>query len=509
MFLLKKIKDNLMFSILICFLSVYYLYRLFHIVPWYDELYTYISFIDKGFFYSATHWPAPNNHIFFSMLSSLIDCFGIYIGLRGISFLSAVGTVFLLYIFFKEFMSKNLSVILICFYSLLLLTNKLAIQGRGYSLATFFLMLAIYCGYRICYKDCRKKEYVFWAISLWLGLYTVVTSIYWVVAVCLCCGIVLLIMKKYRKLFKLIGYSLMAAFATIISYGIMWFSIGAQQISNDITSGYYGSDKWFLIKEFPRTCLLRGINIMTSDRSVQGIDRSAFLRDFKYFGRGVLSSFFSGNTDERHLYALMIIVLICFILLFICTIKKNTRCLYLLALSSISFVGVFITLLIQSAYPFTRVFSFMGVFLIMPICISFLIINSVVAKYKKYKSISFVFVVIVFLFSFFKLYSPIYMAEYDYTDYYAYDAVKEINWDDVGTYLVSDVYVEQQVDFHRVIGHGKDLSFDTDSPDVILTKKATLTSGWPNIINDEILNDCFISERPVIYENDLYIVYGR
>ena len=484
---------------------------MFYISPWYDEIYTYINFIDEGFLYSATHWPAPNNHIFFSMLSALINWCGNYIGLRGISYLAAIGTIIILYIFLKEIFSKNVSMITTLCYSMLLLTNKLAIQGRGYSLATFFLMVAVYCGYRICYKNVTKKEYIFWMLSLWFGLYTVVTSVYWVVAICLCCGIVLLILKKYNCLLKLILSSLIAAVMTLLSYAVMWFSIGAQQISNDVTSGYYGAKVWFLIKEFPRTCLMRGIEFMTSDRSVQGIERSAFLRDFKYFARDILSAFF-GTTNMWYFYGLLVVISICFVTLLVLVFRKKNKHIFMLTLSSVGFFGIFIILCIQSAYPFTRVFSFLGIFIIMPIGLLNGLVAEIINKFVKWKHfniVAYIFVGVFALYTGIKLMSPLYRMEYDVYDYYAYDAVKHIEWDNVGTYLVSDVYVTQQVEFHQIIGNDIELQVETDAPDIIITKKTTLTGVWPDVITDEALENCFISKRPILYENELYRVYGN
>ena len=503
----KEIKENYLYIIILSLLGIYYIYRMFYITPWYDETYTYINFINEGFLYSATHWPAPNNHIFFSMLSALINWGGTYIGLRGISLLSAMGTVILLYMLFKEVLSKTVSIIIVLSYSMLFLTNKLAVQGRGYSLATFFLMLAIYCGYRICFKTPKKAEYIWWAVALWLGLYTVVTSVYWVVALCLCGGIVLLVLKKYNNLIRLIVSSFAAAIATLICYAVMWFSIGAQQISSDITTGYYGEDVWFLIKEFPRTCLMRGIEFMTSDRSVQGVDRSAFLRDFKYFGRDILSAFF-GKTNMWYFYGLLLVIAICFALFVVCIIKKHTKYIYFLALSSIGFVGIFVTLWVQSAYPFIRVFSFLGIFIIIPIGLLYAIVAELLNKYIKWKYKGLVACIAVTLFTGIKLTNPIHMLEYDYLDYYALDAIKNTDWDGIGTYLVSDLYVHQQIKFHKMIGDNMELQIDNDSPDVILTKKQLL-GYWPEMITNDELENCCVMERPVIYENEMYIVYGK
>lgn len=417
----RVIKENAIFIVIILLISIYYLYRMYFITPWYDEIYTYINFIDKGFIYSATHWPLPNNHIFFSMLSSIFSIGGIYIGLRGVSLLAAIGTIILLYCFMKDIFSKNIATVLCLGYSTFILTNSLAVQGRGYSLATFFLMLAICCSYRICCKEAGRAEYVIWCISLWFGLYTLVTSVYWVVAICLCSGIILLIVKKYGELLKLVLSSVIAAVMTLLSYAIMWFSIGAQQISTDVTTGYYGADIWFLIKEFPRTCLMRGIEFMTSDSNVQGIEREAFLRDFKYFARDILRSFF-GEPNMWYYYCLVGAVVITLVIFIICVIRKKVdgKYLYILALSSIGFLGIYLTLLIQSSYPFTRVFSFLGIFLIMLFSILLgAVVKAVTRLIKQEVIVRFAFVIpiICMIISAFVLTDVRHMNEYDCSDY--------------------------------------------------------------------------------------------
>ena len=59
-----------------------------------------------------------------------------------------------------------------------------------------------------------------------------------------------------------------------------------------------------------------------------------------------------------------------------------------------------------------------------------------------------------------------------------------------------------------IIGDNMELQIDNDSPDVILTKK-NLSGYWPEIISNENLQNCYVSERPVMYENEMYIIYGK
>ncbi|MDE7133455.1 MAG: hypothetical protein K2O65_16970, partial [Lachnospiraceae bacterium] len=58
------------FILFILGLAVYYGWRMFALTPWYDELYTYYYFISRGPVYAAIHWPLPNNHIGYSVLSA-------------------------------------------------------------------------------------------------------------------------------------------------------------------------------------------------------------------------------------------------------------------------------------------------------------------------------------------------------------------------------------------------------------------------------------------------------
>ena len=69
-------KERTMFILFLVFMACYYGWRMFALTPWYDELYTYYYFISRGPVYAAIHWPLPNNHIGYSVLSALLGFFG-------------------------------------------------------------------------------------------------------------------------------------------------------------------------------------------------------------------------------------------------------------------------------------------------------------------------------------------------------------------------------------------------------------------------------------------------
>ena len=65
-----------MIIILAVLAAVIYVQGMFLNGPWYDELYTYYYFVSRGPVYAAIHWPVPNNHVGYSVISSLLNIFG-------------------------------------------------------------------------------------------------------------------------------------------------------------------------------------------------------------------------------------------------------------------------------------------------------------------------------------------------------------------------------------------------------------------------------------------------
>ena len=510
----KVFKENWAFIIVCSFFAVYYLYRMLAMAPWYDELYTYIEFIDRGAWYSMTNWPAPNNHIFFSVSSTLADLFGTYIGLRGISFLAAVSTLVVLYLLLKDACSPQIALFGVMTYGMFFLVNNLAVQGRGYSLATFFLVMAMYSGYHICYKVAERKYYILWALSLCLGLYTLISSLYWVCAVCICCGLILLLMKHKKKLLNLIAASACAAVSTFILYSIMWLSMGAQRL---IETEYPGASPIRMVFEHPRACLMWGINFMRTDRNLQGFGRDVFLRDFQFFGRDILNAFI--NVQSIPVFYVFVIIVVVMTLLFFSLViyakkKKveleNMPALFIVSFAGISFLCVFLCLFIQSDYPFTRVFSFLGVFLCMILCVFAVLIKYAVGKVKSIRKKVNWFGLInipIFVIAIFVLTSAKYNYEYDYVDYYAADAIAHAELKESTMYLACDVYAKQQVVYHYEIGKDMELVEEKTEPEVIIIRNEGITGSWYDLISPEEYAGLWVEEREIIYENQIYRVY--
>ena len=154
-----KTKD-IEFGIFLLFLlgmAVYYGWRLFVLTPWYDELYTYYYFVSRGPIYAAIHWPLPNNHMGYSVLSGVLDYFGnSAIGLRGVSWISSLVSIGLLFAIGRKCFPKGFAMVPAFLFCAMGLVNQLAVQGRGYALTTCLYLVAFYELIQIIVEE--KKE---------------------------------------------------------------------------------------------------------------------------------------------------------------------------------------------------------------------------------------------------------------------------------------------------------------------------------------------------------------
>lgn len=288
----KKDPEIIIFLVMLTGMAVYYGYRMFALTPWYDELYTYYYFISRGPVYAAIHWPVPNNHVGYSVLSAFLDLFGNpYIGLRGVSYLCALVNMVLLFWLGGRYFKTGISLTVVSGYCLLNLVNQLSIQGRGYTLSVTCFLTAVCLLDVICRdKQVRKKTYILFALALVLGLYTVPSDVYWVLPVCFSGGLYLLLQAfsekrdqqgqvrktaAFQKLIRLILVSLLAAFITVCLYGIIWLAIGSNLLIKE-DPAFQGMGHVQVILKHPFSCVSTGINYMLATPYIQSVPKDGF-----------------------------------------------------------------------------------------------------------------------------------------------------------------------------------------------------------------------------------------
>lgn len=359
-------------------MAVYYGWRMFALTPWYDELYTYYCFISKGPLYAAIHWPLPNNHVGYSVLSACLDYLGNpYIGLRGISWLCALANLYLLYRIAERYLKSGMAFVTVILYASMNLVNQQAVQGRGYTLGITCFLLAWYCMAQICetQKSVPKRVYVCYIGALVLGLYTISSNVYWVVPLCLAGGCYLLLKGVRAKekaaygkdLIRLIAASAIAALMTIFLYTTIWVAIGSNLLVKEEAGPYYGMGHVKMILSAPFAAMGRGMEYMLATPYIQSEERAGFAGRLGQYLKILSGSYYNS------LEIAVIILWLAGILFLIFNLVKNpetisskspavkNRLLYLVLLFEILFVPV--CLLIQCKRPYYRVFTYGGVLL--------------------------------------------------------------------------------------------------------------------------------------------------
>lgn len=358
-------------------MALYYGYRLFAFTPWYDELYTYYCFISRGPVYAAVHWPLPNNHVGYSVLSAFLDYLGNpYIGLRGVSYLCALANMYLIYRIAGRYLKDWMALITVILYISMNLVNQQAVQGRGYTLGITCFLLSWNCMIRICeQKQTAKKIYVFYTLALALGLYAVPSNVYWVLPLCMAGGSYLLMqaVKKSRQekcsirksesagnLIKLVAASVAAALVTIALYGIIWLAIGSNLLVKEEKSGYFGMSHVQMILKAPFAAIGRGMEYMLATPYIQSEERTGFIGRLMEW-LATLSGYYYNS-----LWILVVLLWGAGLIYLFYKLIKETRyqeskklLLYLVLAVEIVFIPI--CLLIQCKRPYYRVFTYSGV----------------------------------------------------------------------------------------------------------------------------------------------------
>lgn len=351
----KPDRETTVFLLFLIVMAVYYGWRMFALTPWYDELYTYYYFISRGPVYAAIHWPLPNNHVGYSVLAAALDLLGSpALGLRGVSWLASLGSLTLLYRIGRKAFPNGLALLPPCLFASMDLVNRMAVQGRGYALGTFLYLAALSALWELV-EDGRREIrcYVIFGISLVWALYTLPSSIYFVLPLCVTGGIALLCGKRLRELFRLIAASLVSAACTVGLYAVIWLAIGSNLLSKTEGNVWFGSGHVRIILHAPLTAMKTGIDYMLATPYIQSVERSGYLPRLGIYIRQLFEDYCGGWS--RFLIAASVLGVILLVYR-IAARRSGIMEWYLL----VSFAMTPLMLIVQCALPYYRVFSYFG-----------------------------------------------------------------------------------------------------------------------------------------------------
>ncbi len=532
-------RENCLFALWFLWMAVYYGVRMFALTPWYDELYTYYYFISRGPVYAAIHWPLPNNHVGYSVLSAVLDRFGNpYIGLRGISYLCALANLVLLYKVGKRHLSRGWSFVCVALYSCMNLVNQLAVQGRGYTLAACCCLTAILMlqqiglgqekGWRV-----EIKYQVIFSLSLTLGLYVLPSSVYWVLPVCVIGGLFLLIYRKTKKLLRLIAASAAAAWHTFLLYAVIWLAIGSNLLSKTEGGTFYGRGHVSIILSAPFQAMKTGIDYMLATPYIQSVEREGYFTAFAIWLRSLLNYFYSNGG-----LLLMAVITVGTIGIGAAGIRAyrhgrgqgRQEQVFLAVLLTGMAVCTPVILAVQCKLPYFRVFSYMGI----PLALLFSVMLQGVAGWGRKAwerrpeprgngfrkgtgrfSVSVkdgklkILAAVSGLSALALLLSRDYNKEYGMTEYYAKDALEHAAVAEREVLCVTDCHQQYLLKFRYGLECG---NRQIEGADLVLLHREMEQPEayrWEFYQSYDSIPWEYISGMEILYENEEYIVYVK
>lgn len=521
----KEDKTLLLFVCFLFLMMLYYGWRMFALTPWYDELYTYDCFISKGPIYAGIHWPLPNNHMGYSVLSGILYYLGNpYLGLRGVSYLCAILNLCLLFWLGCRFLRKELALAATMLYAAMNLTNQLAVQGRGYTLGVTCFLTATIMVYQICRQERVKKRYYFGFVAavVW-GLYTLPSGVYWVVPLCIAGGCYDLWdivteeksekRKKWMELLKLIGAALVAALGTVIIYSLVWMAIGSNLLMKDSASAFYNVGHFTILKQAPLEAWGTGMQYMLDTPYIQSVARQGYLPKLTNWLGTLFSYYYSGSSA-----ILSIVTIIGLIFLVVQMIRKSTKnkstqqkdgnLFFFMVYLFIGIAAIPIMLYLQSALPYYRVFSYAGVLLSLLLCVLMqAVFDKVTRQGVIWLPVILIFVMLAGLLGF-----SDYNNQYGEREHEIADAYTQVTISDYDNICVTDCNQQYLLKFlYGITCKNQEIT----EADLVLFDKRMLDEAYTDMTWEfyhyygDIPWDYVQENLEVIYENKDYVLYAK
>lgn len=526
------------FVLFLVFMTCYYGWRMFALTPWYDELYTYYYFISRGPVYAAIHWPLPNNHIGYSVLSAFLGFLGNpIIALRGISYLSSLGSLVLLFVISRQCFGRGMALIPVFIYAGMKIVNQLAVQGRGYALVTFCYLLSIHALFHIISgQRMLLRDHLLFGGSLILMLYAIPSSVYAVVPVCLAGGVILVIQRKYSSLVRLILTSLASAVCTLGLYGIVWLAIGSNLLVKTEGSSYYGMGHVSALLQAPFDALGAGIEYMLATPYIQSVGREGFMHKFIDWQRNMLNEYYMGGAVLLTMLSALCVIILLYRLLRDLrhgvympekTVQDRGRIMEIFLI--VNFLCIPFMLFLQCSLPYYRVFSFAGVILAFAAawlvkylaeCLLHGLGEQTDRRRSMWKYLPGTASVLCGILCVTLLFSASYMAQYSDRESAIEDAYAQVDWEQVERVAVTDCDQEYLLLFLNGIGPER-ITQQPKEADIVLADKYLLLGtemsdtgfdptgdAWKLYLSETEFTR-FLEEANLsaVYENDRFILF--
>lgn len=281
----------------------------------YDEAWTYLNFTKNGFLISLTHYPAPNNHVFHSLITNFFNIFLSSFSKLVLRLPVVITYIIALYVSFysiKKHYNYILALFVTALFSMLSMSIYYGYSSRGYGLVVLFFIISFHLVNNIHLNN-QKRDWVWFSFFSILGFFTMPSYLYVFVIL----NIIILLQFSKEKLYNQILFGI----ATVVFTLLLYLPI----------------------------IVINGFSVLSNNRYVAPTSREFVVRCLPDFFKKTISDIFG-----FHFLAPFLIIAITGILFLIQKNNKNT----------FNYIALFflpITLLIiHAVLPFSRTFNYFG-----------------------------------------------------------------------------------------------------------------------------------------------------
>jgi hypothetical protein len=187
----------------------------------FDEADTYMLFSSQGPLVAATFYPLPNNHILFSIITSVTSMlpidpvYALRLPLLPIGLLLIIS----MFGFLKKHFTDAAALLGVSFFIAAYPLFIYSFLARGYLLLLFFYVLSLYAIFELCFSNMHKKRHSYLLVLASVaGLYTIPSFIYALAGLYLFAFVVLLQQKKNAAIIRLVRSGFVIALLAAILY---------------------------------------------------------------------------------------------------------------------------------------------------------------------------------------------------------------------------------------------------------------------------------------------------
>jgi hypothetical protein len=207
------------------FLVTFYLIRttisIFYYPIDFDEADTYMLFSSQGPLVAATFYPLPNNHILFSIITSITSLlpvdpvYALRLPLLPIGFLVIIS----MFGFLKKHFTDAAALLGLSFFIAAYPLFIYSFLARGYLLLLFFYVVALYAIFELCFSNGHKKRHSYLLVLASVGgLYTIPSFLYALAGLYLFAFTALVLQKNNAAIVRLIKNGFVIGLLAAILY---------------------------------------------------------------------------------------------------------------------------------------------------------------------------------------------------------------------------------------------------------------------------------------------------